>query len=537
MEGDHDHQERTSHWSFKIIFKCTSTETTEDQVLVLTTPPQTILAVKEQIEAVFNVPVCSQRLEYESLVMKDADEIGLFHIRSGDTLMVTYKAKAMCDELKIVVDWMQSLYSLMERQTLHTDADDQQAYNTIMFGYQAGIMEDLAYKKFSPWVSPVTQANKLYFLQIGGLEVLMDLYSLILQQTWSELAVEKKYVEYACMIVISNLASSLQYRKMIIQRGILPMCLKSLMRVNLKKGAQVEDDSGSQGPKELNDAILHDVIGSVVSILANICEIPEMHLLVAPSPDALHQLVCVSHSPSYDVLWSHLVATVFLCLAHSPQTHKDLTAPDIMEGLLDVPILRNSKQIEHMDSVLLEYFTLMYFAQLVLVSPVLMLPHVLQNIIGRMEEFVQSTTPLQLKEYEEQRRFSWSVFFPYVRLAYIPNTPHNGELTHCAGCTIPGALLSKAQHLALEIVLYWLRNTLAREMHQELFIREGLLDYIICIPWHVPASLKDSAKALVCSISTQVITAPPRLASLAKAKLAKMHFGLDKVIRVYSVHS
>lgn len=178
----------------------------------------------------------------------------------------------------------------------------------------------------------------------------------------------------------------------------------------------------------------------------------------------------------------------------------------------------------------------MYFAQLVLVSPVLMLPHVLQNIIGRMEEFVQSTTPLQLKEYEEQRRFSWSVFFPYVRLAYIPNTPHNGELTHCAGCTIPGALLSKAQHLALEIVLYWLRNTLAREMHQELFIREGLLDYIICIPWHVPASLKDSAKALVCSISTQVITAPPRLASLAKAKLAKMHFGLDKVIRVYSVH-
>ena len=268
MEGDKDRQEKTSHWSFKITLKCTSTGTTEDQVLALTTPPQTILAVKEQIEASFNVPVCSQRLEYESFVMKDGDEIGSFHIRSGDTLTVTYKAKAMCDEIRLVVDWMRSLKSLMERQTLHTDADDQQVYSTIMFGYQTGIMEDLAYEKFSPWVSPVTQANQLYFLQIGGLEVLLDLYSLMLQQAWSEIAMENKYVEYACMIVIAQLASSLEYRKMIIRRGVLPMCLKSLLRVNLKKGAQVEDDSGSQGPKERNDAILHYVIQSVVSILA-----------------------------------------------------------------------------------------------------------------------------------------------------------------------------------------------------------------------------------------------------------------------------
>ena len=180
----------------------------------------------------------------------------------------------------------------------------------------------------------------------------------------------------------------------------------------------------------------------------------------------------------------------------------------------------------------------MFFAQLVLLSPVLMLhePRILQNVLRRMEEFMQSTTPLQLLEYEEKRRFSWSIFFPYVRLAYIPNTPHNSEPTQCAGCTVPGALLNKAQHLALGIVLYWLRNTLSRDIHQELFIREGLLDYIICIPWHVPASLRDSAKALVCSIRTQITTAPPRLAILAKAKLAKMHFGLDKVIQVHSVH-
>ena len=268
MEGDDQHQENKSPWTFQIVLKCTSTATTEHQVLSLATPPRAVLDIKEQIQATFNVPVCSQRLEYESSVMKDSDEIDSFHIRSGDTLMVTYQAKAMCDEITIVVDWMRSLYTLLERQSLHADADDQQAHNTIMFGYQAGIMEDLAYKKFSPWVSPVTQANKLYFLQIGGLEVLLDLYSLMLQQPWSKIVSENKYIEYACMIVISNLASSLEYRKMIIRRGILPMCLKSLMRVKLKKGVQVEDDSGSQGSKELNDAILHDVIGSVISILA-----------------------------------------------------------------------------------------------------------------------------------------------------------------------------------------------------------------------------------------------------------------------------
>ena len=62
-------------------------------------------------------------------------------------------------------------------------------------------------------------------------------------------------------------------------------------------------------------------------------------------------------------------------------------------------------------------------------------------------------------------------------------------------------------------------------------LNEGLVDYIVCLPSHVPETLRSKARGLIQLLSSEgnIAVHPPRLINLAKAKLAKMYFGLEFV--------
>ncbi len=168
----------------------------------------------------------------------------------------------------------------------------------------------------------------------------------------------------------------------------------------------------------------------------------------------------------------------------------------------------------------------MFVAQLVLTSPHLLPRDNVEALTSRMECLLTSTTPLQLMQFEEKKRFSWSVFFPYVRLVYSPNVPRPGL----------DPPLARLQLLSLEMVLFWLRNTLGQASHREILAKEGLSDYVICLPWFMPEASRDNACALVSVFMGEACVSPPRLSTLARGKLAKMHFGLERVIKAVSGH-
>lgn len=186
-----------------------------------------------------------------------------------------------------------------------------------------------------------------------------------------------------------------------------------------------------------------------------------------------------------------------------------------------------------MNVLLYSYFTQMFLAQLVLQSPHLIQPNLLEKMAQHAETFLQMATPTELTEYEENRRFSWSVFFPYVNLIYLPSIPlHQASVATEENST----LLHKLQLMAIETILFWLHNTLGRESHREILIKEKLLDYVVCIPWYVPEVLQDKARAFTSMLASHTPVEPPRLSILSKAKLSKMHFGLKKMMEVQSVH-
>ena len=76
---------------------------------------------------------------------------------------------------------------------------------------------------------------------------------------------------------------------------------------------------------------------------------------------------------------------------------------------------------------------------------------------------------------------------------------------------------------------------LSRENQRTILTKEGLFDYVRCSPAHVPESLRPQAERIVSIISPSTSNrtqSPPSLLVMTKAHLAKMHFGLEKILKL-----
>lgn len=70
-------------------------------------------------------------------------------------------------------------------------------------------------------------------------------------------------------------------------------------------------------------------------ITVSLSELPECHVEIASNHDALHQLTCISLTPSVRILSPQLVATLFLCVAYTPETHQHIARPTYIRRLLE----------------------------------------------------------------------------------------------------------------------------------------------------------------------------------------------------------
>lgn len=94
--------------------------------------------------------------------------------------------------------------------------------------------------------------------------------------------------------------------------------------------------------------------------------------------------------------------------------------------------------------------------------------------------------------------------------------------------------IESLQQASLEIILYFLHTKVTRDYHCNVLVEEDLIDFVTCLPWYMTGSSKQKAQDIVAELRTHIRLQPPRLINLARAVLAKMHFGLEKVIKVNS---
>ena len=142
------------------------------------------------------------------------------------------------------------------------------------------------------------------------------------------------------------------------------------------------------------------------------------------------------------------------------------------------------------------------------------------DVCTLMESVLSRLTPTMLEKYEDQEGLVWCSILPYVKLFYLP--------TSSACMVVP--MLRSLQLLSLKVLLLMLHGTLRRKVHCDVVSKEEIRDYVISLPWVVPAEMSQAASALVSDFAFHQALQPPMLVNIVKGKLARWGLGLDAVV-------
>ena len=137
--------------------------------------------------------------------------------------------------------------------------------------------------------------------------------------------------------------------------------------------------------------------------------------------------------------------------------------------------------------------------------------------------------PAQIRGYETRQKLYWETFSACVQYLYVPNPKISSE------ANIYSTVIKELSLLSVEVLLLYLQNALGRKIHVDIIINEGLLDFIVALPWVVPECYEERAKCVVREIAKFQSIHPPPLTVIAKAKLAKSTWGLKKLMEIHSV--
>lgn len=186
----------------------------------------------------------------------------------------------------------------------------------------------------------------------------------------------------------------------------------------------------------------------------------------------------------------------------------------------------------------------MFYSQLLTSSPQLFSLKQKSTLAQFISNFLDEATPKQIRDHEVKNGYKWSTVTPFVKLAYYPR--FNRELSmeihrDTASTDAQDSMTVDLNMLAvhcIEMGVFSMQNVLHDEEIRDVLVCEGLVDYIVCMPWNVPqeSRVQQRATELVTFLSQHIQLQPPSLVSVTKARLASLHFGLERVLNTLSVH-
>ena len=155
-----------------------------------------------------------------------------------------------------------------------------------------------------------------------------------------------------------------------------------------------------------------------------------------------------------------------------------------------------------------------------------------------MSDTLSTVSPAELRKYELEENIDWGTFQPYFKYLYKPSPI---EVVNCntkeASVDVGDkSMIRDKLHISCcNIVLHGLENAFGRKFHLEILIKEGLLDYAMCLPAVLPGECQPRARSLVNELGKHRQLQPPSLCTLAKAHIAKIFCGLQPVMEMKSI--
>ena len=176
-------------------------------------------------------------------------------------------------------------------------------------------------------------------------------------------------------------------------------------------------------------------------------------------------------------------------------------------------------------------FIVMVFARILIHNPT---PPVDHSVLEKVSLFVKTS----LSEIDHKQVHARAMIYGFVyptainfatKLAYSPisSSMFSSLCNHTAQ-------QRDLQLLCIECSILHLQHMLETHHSRKILSNDGLLGYLMCLPWNLPegSGAKERAKALASMLFTIMKPQPASLCVIARAKLASMHFGLEKVMTV-----
>ena len=166
-------------------------------------------------------------------------------------------------------------------------------------------------------------------------------------------------------------------------------------------------------------------------------------------------------------------------------------------------------------SLLCRYVLSVALARLVLLSSGVIPDHFQSKINKLLDSFLAKAKAAgsNIAAAEQKLQCNWLTMVPFIDVFMVPlhAASHNQHVG------IPSIIQS-----SLAIMMFALTVEMSRKCNRELVIRQGLLDFIVSLPWSIPDKWRENSKTVVVAFQKDLHYLPvPKLYSIAAACAAK----------------
>ena len=181
------------------------------------------------------------------------------------------------------------------------------------------------------------------------------------------------------------------------------------------------------------------------------------------------------------------------------------------------------------------YFVTVFFA---LVSPMLIKNEenwsLIPQVVAQMQKFLQNTTYQEIHQAEVDTQHFWSTIKPILSLVYRTideYTPESYE-RYVSNSTLFGVEHFWLYKTSLQVGLLTLKYVAISKNFKEIVEKEGLHDYLTCLPWYMnDEELREEAEVLCQLVQSKIKSSPPTLVNIIKGYLAiNTRFNLEELM-------
>ena len=226
---------------------CTLDNSTVEHEFITSENPDsvTVSEVKEYVEKEYQIPAHCQSLYFESTLLRDEDTLGRSWIREGDTIVVKYDTDADVNDVMKIIKTLKRLLGVVERHSsiltkISADQTQQLCVTTEN-------VRDLIRSTFNSEPLQRSAANKTLFVYRGGLDVLYNLYGLVLCTDYEKAVIFVRFLESVVITAVNTLICSIGRTPILREMNLdttVDYVLKSFTRVPIPHHQKIVAPSG-----------------------------------------------------------------------------------------------------------------------------------------------------------------------------------------------------------------------------------------------------------------------------------------------------